>query len=235
MAIIDLRVPRGRRRRFAEIETLRDNPPANAGKRAHYIGGIGLLHGVRDITVYVKIRLGNSGSKEIKLGLLSSFSFQKLDDMRRDLQGRADRGEPLEDISPLTFRQHAADWLERKKPVVKGFGTLKGHVDGHLNPMFGHLLLTAIKVGDVDRWAAKQCQKGLKPATVNRQLSTLKAILNDAEKGGLLKQNPATRADRIKGATPRLTFLSAEQLEVVLATAKTIEDADNANAAVMPF
>jgi integrase len=227
--------PRGRPRRFEALESLRDNPPANHGKRAHYVNGIGLLHGQREITAYVKIRLPNSRSKEIKIGLLSSFTWEQLDARRREYQGRADRGEDIEDKVHPTFSLHAEDWLKQKKPTVKGYGTIKGHVYNHLLLAFGDKLLRDIKVIDVDRWAASQRALGFKPATVNRQFSTLSSILNNAVKAGHIASNPARLADKIKGATSRQVILGAKQIAHVLMVAKEIETEDNAIADLMPF
>ena len=229
------RVPRGRPRRFAQLENLRDNPPPNCGKRPHYINGIGLLHGSRGITAYIKIRLPNSSSKEIKLGSLDSFSWDQLEAARVLRQGRADRGEDIEERKPVSFVDQAEDWLTRKKQTARGYGTLKGHVKKHLLPAFGRKLLKDITVTDVDRWSSEQLGSGLKPATVNRQISTLNSILNDAVKGGILSINPARLAERAKGATARQVFLSEGQIAHVLAIAETIEREDNANAELMPF
>jgi hypothetical protein len=114
------RTPRGRPRRYAQLEHLRDNPPPNHGKRPHYINGIGLLHGRRGITAYIKIRLQGFASKEIKIGSLSSFTWDQLEAARVLLQGKADRGEPLKDKKPITFEDQVTDWLSRKKNTVKG-------------------------------------------------------------------------------------------------------------------
>ncbi|MEH3045841.1 tyrosine-type recombinase/integrase [Sphingomonas adhaesiva] len=225
---------RGRPRRFRELENLRDNPPANAGKRAHYVNGIGLLHGTRGITVYLKIKLSHGRSLEKKVGRLESWDWQSLEEHRCLLQGRADRGESLEEKKPITFAEHSDAWLARKKISAKGYGTLKGHVETHLKPSFGKKLLKDITTADVNAWITRQRGRKLGPATVARQLSTLNAILNDAVKSSVIDKNPGKIADKIGGCEPRQRFFDAKQVERILKTADAIDNELAASADEMP-
>jgi hypothetical protein len=114
---------RGRPSRYAEFETLVANLPDVMEKRPKYLQGIGVYRGSREITAWLKIRLPNGGtlkgktypadaSVEIKMGNLASWSWERLIDKRRELQGRADRGEPLEKAD-VAFGQFAEEWLTR--------------------------------------------------------------------------------------------------------------------------
>lgn len=228
---------RGRRSRFAHYEELVEGLAPGSKKRPTYLDSIGVYKGDRSTTVWVKVHLRHGGlyrgrsyapgqSVEIKLGNLSSWSWEQLEKERDRLQGRADRGEPLEDSPELLFRDQAAEWLALKEGRP-GHGIASGNISAHLNPAFGSKALSAITVADVDRWQAQQL-KSLKPATVQRQLSTLKAILNYAVKAGHIDRNPATRAEPIRGAEPRQRHLSRGEWEAVLEAASKLEAAQHA-------
>jgi integrase len=226
--------PRGRPRRYAEYERLLESLPRLMSKRPKYVNGIGIFRGKRGEIAWIKIRLPRGGaykgkayapgkSLEIKLGQLSSWSWEKLEAELARYQGRADRGEPLEDEPSVLFSDWARDWLERSKQRVKAYGTLKIHVENHLIPTFGGKLLNAVKAPDVNRWIATQL-KGSKPGTVKRQFNTLRAIFNDALKADQIETNPCRYADPIRGAVGRQRFLSAEEMVKLLLAAEEVEE-----------
>src|ERR1043166_7333225 len=97
----------GRPSKYAEFEGLLASLPRNMEKRPKYLQGIGLFRGSRGVTAWLKIRLPHGGTlkgrtyapgsaAELKLGNLTSWSWEQLVDLQRELQGKADRGEPLE-------------------------------------------------------------------------------------------------------------------------------------------
>lgn len=225
--------PVGRPRRFAQFEAFEASLPDNMTKRPQYRDGIGIFKGATGSTVWVKIRLPRGGmhkgrtvaageAVEHKLGKRASWDWPQLVAERDRLQGLADRGEPLEAVEVDTFAKYAADWLERKKPTMKGYGVTQGHINSALNPTFGKKALNAITVADVNRWMGKQ-SAALKPATVQRQLATFNAILNDAVRSGVIERNPSERADRIKGVEPRQRFVTEQEWQTILKTAERIE------------
>ena len=121
-----------------------------------------------------------------------------------------------------TFATHAGEWLERKKTTLKSFGVTQGNVIRSLNPAFGKKALNAITVGDVNKWIGMK-RATLKPGTVQRELNTLNAILNDAVRNGLIDRNPATWADKIKGVEARQRFVTEQEWKTILATCERIE------------
>jgi hypothetical protein len=105
---------RGRPSKYAEFDELVASLPPVMEKRPKYIRGIGVFRGARGLTAWLKIRLPNGGtlkgksyapnaSVEIKLGNLASWNWESLIEKHRELQGRADRGETLEDTPDVTF------------------------------------------------------------------------------------------------------------------------------------
>ena len=225
--------PIGRPGRYAKFEQFEAALPPVTGKRPVYCDGIGLYKGTTGCTVYLKIRmpLGGihnggmvpiGGSLEIKKGKRASWTWQELIEERDRLQKLADHGEALEAAQVPTFATHAGEWLERKKSTLKSFGVTQGNVNRSLIPAFGKAALDAITVGDVNKWIGKK-RATLKPGTVQRELNTLNAILNDAVRNGLIERNPATWADKIKGVEARQRFVTEKEWKTILETCERIE------------
>jgi integrase len=229
----DAKRPVGRPRRYAMFEEFEASLPDLMIKRPAYCDGIGIFKGATGSTVWVKIRMSRGGlyrgrsipaggSVEHKVGKRASWDWPQLIAERDRLQGLADRGEPLEPLEIETFAKYAEGWLERKKPTLKGYGVTRGHVVSALNPTFGKKALDVITVADVNRWIGKQSAKA-KPATVQRQLSTFNAIINDAVRSGVIERNPTDRSDRIKGIEPRQRFVTGDEWRDILTAADKIE------------
>lgn len=225
--------PIGRPGRYAKFEQFEAGLPALTGKRAAYCDGIGIYKGTTGCTVYLKVRLplggtlnGTTvpvgGSVEIKKGKRVSWTWQELIEERDRLQKLADHGKPLEACKVPTFAAHAAEWLERKKSTLKSYGVTQGNVNRSLLPAFGKKSLNAITVGDVNKWIGAK-RATLKPGTVQRELNTLNAILNDAVRNGLIDRNPATWADKIKGVEARQRFVTDKEWQTILASCDRIE------------
>ncbi|MCB2013309.1 MAG: site-specific integrase [Sphingobium sp.] len=227
------RRPIGRPGRFARFEQFEAELSNGMCKRPRYFDGIGLFKGAKANTVFVKIRLPHGGTfkgrsyakgdaVEIKLGNRSSWTWETLIKRRDELQGLADRNEPLETADVETFTAYATEWLDRKKPTLKSYGVTKGNVSRSLTPHFGSKKLDAITTGDVNKWISKRSGK-CKPATVQRELNTFKSILNDAVRSGIIKKNPADGAEKIRGIEPRQRFVTDEEWQKILATVDRIE------------
>lgn len=237
--------PIGRPRRYAKFEEFEASLPAKMTKRPQYCDGIGIFKGASGSTVWVKLRLprggtynGRSipkgGSLEHKLGKRSSWDWQQLVEERDRLQGIADRGEALEAEDIQTFGTYALEWLERKKPTLRGYGVTKGHIISALNPLFGKRSLDTITVAELNKWISTQ-SKSLKPASVKRQLATFNAIMNDAVRSGIIERNPSERADRIKGADEaRQRTVTGDEWKLILDTIEKIERAQHDRKQLIP-
>lgn len=228
------RAPRGRPSRFAEFDRFLADLPARTGKRARYLHGIGVFRGSRGDTAWIKVRLPKGAtfrgqyfkpgkSVEIKVGQLTSYTWEQLLTERNRLQGLADRGEPLEETPPPLFRDYASAWLERASTRLRSYEIVKIHVEKHLIPAFGSRSLDAITPGHINSWQASMLE-AQKPATVKRERDTLAMILNEAVRDNLLDENPCTKANRVLGVVSRQTYLSREEIVVLLAAAQTQAD-----------
>lgn len=220
---------RGRPARYAEYEQLVASLPPSMEKRPKYLNGIGVFRGSRGLTAWLKIRLPHGGvlkgksygpnaSVELKVGDLDSWSWEQLVQKHRELQGKADRGEALEEVPGATFAVFAGEWFERAQKRVRAISTERITLQKHLVPFFGRFGLKQISTSDVNRWIAKR-RDVAKPSTVQREFNTLRAILNDAVRSGLIEKSPTQNADPIRGAVARQRFLTNEELIALLAIA----------------
>jgi integrase len=220
---------RGRPSRFAEYDQLVASLPAVMDKRPKYLNGIGVFRGSRGVTAWLKIRLPHGGvlkgksyppdaSVEIKLGSLESWDWEALVQKFRDLQGKADRGEALEDTPDVVFADYAEEWFARAAKRVRAVSTERITIRKHLIPVFGRFGIKQVSTADVNRWIARRLGVS-KPSTVQREFNTLRAILNDAVKSGLIEKSPTQNADPIRGAVARQRFLTNEELVALLAIA----------------
>jgi integrase len=226
--------PIGRPKKYAEYEELVKGLPKVMRNRPKYVNGIGVFRGARGETVFIKIRLpkgavhnGKSykpgSSLELKLGNRSSFSWKQLEQIKDDMQGRADRGEPLEDNAPMLFSEWSAEWLKRANDRLKGFATPKGHVDGQFNPKFGNKGLSDISTSDINKWIARRMSE-VSSSTVHREMGTLSSVFSGAVKEGHLDTNPCVLADKVKKGAGRQRFLDGDEITRILKTAENVAD-----------
>src|SRR5205085_7594634 len=108
------------------------------------------------------------GSVEVKVGNFASWDWERLTAKQADLQGKADRGEALEDTPDVTFGQVAEDWLARVEKRARAFETERIAAKKYLIPTYGNAALKQITSSDVNRWIAQRLGVA-KPSTVQRQ------------------------------------------------------------------
>ena len=222
---------KGRPRKHSEFEALLVSLPKPMTKRPKYVKGIGIFRGARGDTAWIKIRLRQptdykgkrhaaGDSLEIKVGNLESWSWDQLLRQHAELQGKADRGEPLEDAKQVLFSGFAEGWLERAKVRLRGYETDQIQVNRHLMPFFGSFALDLIATKDINLWIAHRL-KTAAPSSVKRGLGTLSSMLGDAKRSGYIETNPCIDANTIRGIVGRQRFLSMEELVGLLAAAET--------------
>jgi integrase len=84
---------------------------------------------------------------------------------------------------------------------------------------FGHLYnkkLTDISAWDIQKWRSEKDKAGLKTTTINRRVTTLKAVMNKAVEWDVIAVNPLNKIKPIKtDSNARIRFLSKdEELEL---------------------
>ncbi|MBB4662131.1 integrase [Conexibacter arvalis] len=154
-----------------------------------------------------------------------------------------------------TFHEFATDWLARREGEVapRTVEYERWALTHHLLPHFAHTPLTAIDIAAVDAYrrtkvaesdrrrqaieAGRPLRSGpdgtgpvlrpLSPATVNKTIDVLQAVLALAREYGHIADNPATgRRRRLKAPKPRPVHLdAAEPIQALLEAAAQL-DAD---------
>lgn len=108
-------------------------------------------------------------------------------------------------------------WLNarRLKPkTIEGYHWIAHRV---LLPHFGNMLISRIDSRDVENFRGKRAKLGLKPGTLNRDLSTLSSVFEYAIHEGCTGKNPARGIKRAKEDVPSLPHVSMEDANRLIA------------------
>ena len=156
------------------------------------------------------VRLGFQGKKIRRRGGRTRKEAEKvLVELRRQLEYGEEEDTKLE---PATFSQFADTYMEYSttNKARRSFERDMYAVSKHLVPFFKQTPLTAIRPSDVEKY--KQHRRSLAaPATVNKELTILKAMLNKAVEWGNLRSSPASRISKLTDPVKPPKFLTAEE------------------------
>jgi integrase len=127
------------------------------------------------------------------------------------------RPEPEEPTPEPTFHEFASEWLEARSHELRP-RTVEDYrwaLTHHLLPFFYRHRLSQITIEEVDRYRAAKLREGrLSPVIVNKTLTRLAQVLENAVEYGHLPANPAKgRRRRAKVDRPRRTWLEPEQVQ----------------------
>jgi integrase len=123
-----------------------------------------------------------------------------------------------------TFHEFASEWMAAKRSELRenSAADYEWALTVHLLPRFADFKLSEITIQEVDRYRAAKAREGrLSPATINKTLTRLAQILEDAVEYGLIEKNPARgRRRRMKVDRPRPVYLdTAAQIATLLEAA----------------
>jgi integrase len=127
-----------------------------------------------------------------------------------------------------TFHVFASEWLRGKRTEVRE-GTAADYqwaLELHLLPHFARYRLDEITIEVVDQYKRRTAREGkLSPAIVNKTLTRLAQILEDAVEYGHLDRNPARgRRRRLKVDRPRAIYIdTASQIVALLDAASAVD------------
>ena len=131
----------------------------------------------------------------------------------------------------LTFREFAATYLRDHADLNKKSAGRDHEIVRRLLPVFGRAFLHEITSHRIEQWKRERLagrwrahgqtgpSNAVKPATVNRELDTLKSILAKAVEWGLLQDSPARPVRRLKVENRRTRILSAGEAAALLEAA----------------
>lgn len=112
----------------------------------------------------------------------------------------------------LTLRQFAQEYLtySQANKSRSSYARDRVTIQQHLGPWFGDRFLFDITLAGVERYKQARLQS-VTPATVSKELNTLKAMLNKAVTWGYLKANPLAGMSGLKEPSGRLRYLAPEE------------------------
>ena len=148
------------------------------------------------------------------------------DDAERKLAERLaelDRGVPAQD-GRLTVEQWLETWLRDIVAVRNAPRTLESYsylVRHHLIPGIGHLQLSKLQPGEIDRLLAGMVAKGLSANTAHHAYTVLNKALTDAMRKGKVYRNVCAMVDPPKPGRYEPAIPDAEGVARVLALAKS--------------
>jgi integrase/recombinase XerD len=144
----------------------------------------------------------------------------------RRLLGERDNG-AVERVGVKTDFKHVAGvfraWVEERREQGKlAAGTARPYqyrLTAHLEPWFGVCDVRQIDHDAADRYVRERRTAGVKPATINREVATLKRMLSVAVKKRLIGVNPLAGYELLPENNCRDTHLSREQIASLLSEA----------------
>ena len=124
------------------------------------------------------------------------------------------------------FEDFTADWfLYDKCPYIraqlargKSFSRnnadmQRSNLNKHLMPEFEKLKLDKISPKKIEDWLFKLKDKGLANKTVNNNLNTLRVIFNEAERLGIIRENPVQKVKALIKNTKNRGLLSLTEIK----------------------
>jgi len=118
-------------------------------------------------------------------------------------------------VRRVTFAELSAEYLADHGPVMAENSVERAEdtLELHILPVFGHMLVESIKAHHVARWQRERLSAGAKPATVNREWSVMKAVLNFGEAKELIERNPIRRGavKLLRADNMRTAFFEPEE------------------------
>jgi len=155
--------------------------PAKDGKPAHYLTEITLG--------YRRIRRFAGWTKQEARAFLAKMRLAAREGKLEELLNPRPAGD--------TFGAYARTLLDSAEWKAKRSASRNELSLKHLNRAFKDTRLSEISPGLVRRYITDRGEDGMRPATINRELSLLKSILYAAEYDGLIASNPI-RGRRVK-------------------------------------
>ena len=115
----------------------------------------------------------------------------------------------------IKFEDFAQEFLTlhskpNKKSWKSDFYNLK-----NIAPFFKGKNLYEITIQDIEKFKVAR-SRGVKPATVNRDLATLKTMFNKAVEWGKIEENPAKKVKFLREPGGRLRYLEKEEIRQLL-------------------
>jgi len=210
-----------------------DHPAPKAKKPVEKIRGVFWLENERggqthldtkrlgDWWIVWKCRHGHRHREKVGPRALAKEQYQ-----RRRTQARVEGFclRTQQQATPILFSDLAGRWMKDHAKVMKASWTTDRHRIESLKSHCGGKSLSEITPELVDRYRAERLrsfrpgtEKAISPATVNKEVALLKAMLTKAITWGHLEVNPLRGVKKLQEPDGRLRYLDADEIERLLA------------------
>lgn len=125
----------------------------------------------------------------------------------------------------MTFAEYAENWWiwdkceyvayrrSRRNMSQSYVSMSRGNTNKHILPVFGKKRMRDIKSYDIENWLQTFAEKGLANKTANNSLVTLRTMLNDAVRRGILDVSPMKNITKLKDDGRVKGIFSTETVE----------------------
>jgi integrase len=201
------------------VGSLKPNPDKALWITDDEIKNLKLYVGTGGSKVWYLYYYGSDGKKASKkLGSADKLTVAQARSLAQDVGGRVIRGENVKKEKPvpkLTYgdflRDHYEPWVVANRKT--GYETMQ-----ILNSTFGFLMskpVTEMSVMEIEQWRTKRIQEGRKAATLNRQVTALKATLSWAYDREVIEIKPLEKLRQLSEADSdkKVRYLSHDERE----------------------
>ena len=201
------------------VSSLKPNPDKPFWITDDEIRNLKLYIGTGGSKVWYLYYYGSDGKKASKkLGAADKLTVAQARELAQDVGGRVIRGENVKKEKPapkLTYgeflRDHYKPWVIANRKT--GQETMQ-----ILNSTFGFLMqrpIAELSVMEIEQWRTKKMAEGRKAATLNRQVTALKATLSWALDREFIERKPLEKLGRLSEADSerKVRYLSTDERE----------------------
>lgn len=151
--------------------------------------------------------LNTAQARKIAITLLSKVARgEDVIEERRKKRKEAERDENIK-LESFVKNKYGGWVLENRKGGKRTLRMLMLYF-----PDLMHLSMEDITLWHITKWQSKMRKKGLKPSTINRILTTLKAVLSKAVEWGVLTRSPLSGVKNLKEEDDlRVRYLSRSE------------------------
>jgi integrase len=138
---------------------------------------------------------GKRKRQTLKKGTTKKKAMEKL----REIEDQLAKGVYIPDSKVPLFSKVAEDWLEHKKPNLRGstWACYEGHTRNHFNDL-DNLKINRISIARIEKWIADRQKEGMHILTLRKILVTLGQIMAYALRHRYINFNPLSDAERPK-------------------------------------
>ena len=123
-----------------------------------------------------------------------------------------------QEVKKISFEDLAEYWLEQYSKVNNSpsqYQKNRERLEKHLIPYFQDTAVCRINAKMIEEYIASKVEK-IKPATINRTLSILSKMFNDAIRWGYLKENPMKQISKLREEQEAFNYLPQDEARKLL-------------------